>query len=104
MQRNDEAETGWTFVAEHDAAARLFDAALDLDADETYTRDQLAEASGVALKTLYLNDLVGEFVEIGVFAAVDATEDGEQDRYRLDEDSDLLAAARAFDETFDAAE
>ncbi|WP_415381148.1 hypothetical protein [Halosimplex sp. TS25] len=91
----------WAFVADSDGAAKLFGTLVDLDADDAYTRSELAERSGVPLKTLYLNDLIAAFVDRGVLETEVAPSDDEgEPRYRVVPDSDLLAAAAAFEDAY----
>jgi hypothetical protein len=104
--RTDETPTGgWEFVAEREGAARLLGALADLDDGTAYTKTEIAERTGVARKTLYLNDLVAECADLGLLAPVDP--DGAEDdaadgetQYRVVSDSDLLAAAAAFDDAY----
>ena len=56
---------GWAFVADSDGAAELLATLVELD-DDTYTRSKLSERSGVPLKTLYFDDLIGELVDLDV--------------------------------------
>jgi len=105
--RTDETPTGgWEFIAEREGAAELLGALADLDDGDTYTKTEIAERTGVARKTLYLNDLVAECADLGLLAPVDtegesddAGADGET-QYRVVSDSDLLAATAAFDEAY----
>lgn len=100
MTETDTRTGGWAFVADNESAARLIDAVLDLDASEEYTKTAIAEQSGVPLKTLYLNDLLADCVDLGLLTEVGITEDGSEACYRVNEDSDLLQAAAAFDDAF----
>lgn len=99
MTTEDASGGGWEFVAERDAAARLVDALLELDGANAYTRTELAETAGVALKTLYLNGLLEECTDLGLLERVEDA-DGEETAYRPVEDSDLLQAAATFEEAF----
>ena len=94
---------GWTFVADSDDAAELLATLVELD-DDTYTRSELSERSGVPLKTLYLDDLIGEFVDLGVLSRVDSPTDGDdqegEPEYSLERNSALLDAAAAFDDAY----
>lgn len=103
MQRNEETTTGWQFVAQRESAALLIDALLALDGETTHTKTDIAEAADVPLKTLYLSDVLEECADLGVLQRVE-TDDGEtgEPRYRIDEDSDILAAAAAFDDAYRA--
>jgi len=102
---SDAPDGGWAFVSDRDGAARLFDALLALDPEETYTRSEIAEQADVPLKTLYLNDLLDEFVALGVLAE-DAgggeSPTGTESQYRVHTDSKLFSAAQAFDDAYDS--
>lgn len=93
-------EGGWEFVAERDGAAGLLGGLTDLDPDATYTKSELADRTGVPLKTIYLNDLAAELADLGALAAVEEDDTGSETTYRLVADSDLLAAAEAFDDAY----
>jgi len=106
LDSGSSAETGdggWTFVADSDGAAELLGTLVELD-DDTYTRSELSERSGVPLKTLYLDDLIGEFVDLGVLSKADSRADGDEEEgepeYSVDADSALLDAAAAFDDAY----
>jgi predicted hydrolase (HD superfamily) len=92
----DSPEAGWSLVAEHESAAALIGTLTDLDPDVTYSRSDIAERAGVALKTLYLDDTLEELVEAGLLDHAADGSDGEQ-RYELAPGRGL-DAARAFDE------
>jgi len=98
MQRQDARRSGWDFVATSEAAASLIDAALELGPDEAVTRSELAGMTDVTLKRLYLDETITDLAEAGVFETVEDDEDG-QTRYVVDEDSDVLTAAKQFDRT-----
>ena len=106
MREVDPPAGGWEFVAEREGAAELLGALADLEEGVTYTKTEIAERTGVARKTLYLNDLVSECADLGVLTAADDGTDAEADgadgeaRYRVVPDSDLLAAAAAFDDAY----
>ncbi|MHB9286690.1 hypothetical protein ACKVMT_06575 [Halobacteriales archaeon Cl-PHB] len=91
------SDTGWSLVAEHDEAAALLATLVDLDTDETYTKSELAEASGVALKTLYLVDTLDAFVDVGLLEQAGEDSYDDESSFRLVADSEVLEAARAFD-------
>ncbi|WP_436932260.1 hypothetical protein [Halosimplex halobium] len=94
---------GWAFVADSDGAADLLGTLVDCNDERAYTRSDLAERSGVPLKTLYLDGLLDEFVALGVLVRADDESDEETEpQYRVAGDSDLLAAARAFDDAYPA--
>jgi hypothetical protein len=94
-------ETGWAVVAETDGAARLLGTLDDLYPDETYTRSDISDRSGVPVKTLYLDGAIDECVSLGVFERVEAG-DGEP-RYRIDRTNEVVQAARQFDDAVRAA-
>lgn len=99
----DAPEGGWAFVADTDGAARLIGTLLELDTGETYTRSEIADRAGVPLKTLYLNDLLAECVDLGVLAeSGSGTESptGGESEYHVLTGSSLLEAATAFDDAF----
>ncbi len=91
-------DSGWSLVADRDEAAALLATLVDLDPDETYTKSELAEASGVALKTLYLVDTLEAFVDVGLLEQVGEDSYDDESSFRLAADSEVLAAARRFDE------
>jgi hypothetical protein len=94
---------GWAFVAASDGAADLLGTLTELNAERAYTRSDLSERSGVALKTLYLDGLLDEFVDLGLLVRADDEADDESEpQYRVAADSDLLDAARAFDDAYRA--
>ena len=95
MQSETQATSGWGFVADHDSMATIIDTVLDLDPEATYTRSELADETGIALKTLHLMDDVDGVVDLGMLDEHDP--EGEEVYYTVDEDSDVLAAAREFD-------
>ncbi|QPV63463.1 hypothetical protein I7X12_02165 [Halosimplex litoreum] len=94
---------GWAFVAASDGAADLLETLTELNAERAYTRSDLSERSGVPLKTLYLDGLLDEFVDLGALVRADDEADDESEpQYRVAADSDLLDAARAFDDAYRA--
>lgn len=95
--RQDLPDSGWSLVAERDEAAKLIEALVDLDGNREYTRSELADAAGVALKTLYLDDTIGDLVDAGMLDRVDDEDEDTEARFVLNRDSDGLAAARQFD-------
>lgn len=101
MQTDATPETGWSFVAEGDAVATVIDGLLRLDPEESYSRSELAAETDVSLKTLHLMDAVEDVVALGLLEKHDR--DGAEVRYAVNEDSDVLAAAREFDEAVAAA-
>lgn len=100
MLDSDGAEGGWGFVAEHEGAARVLGALVEADPGETYTQSEIADLADVPLKTLYLNDLIDEYVDLGVLA--EATDPDEYEvEYRVRTDGEVLRAATAFDDAVD---
>jgi hypothetical protein len=94
---------GWAFVAASDGAADLLGTLTELNAERAYTRSDLSERSGVPLKTLYLDGLLDEFVDLAALGRADDEADDESEpQYRVAADSDLLDAARAFDDAYRA--
>jgi hypothetical protein len=99
MLGKDKPDGGWEFVAAHDPAAELIGALLQLD-DDVYTKTELAEAADVPLKTLYLNDMLETFADIGILERADGDGDETEACYCVNQDSDLLEAAAAFDDAY----
>lgn len=95
--RSEPPETGWELVAQRDEAAALFRAAVSLDADAEYTRSEIADTANIPLKTLYLEDAMDDFVDIGLLDRVDSDEEDSEACFSVNPDSDVLAAAREFD-------
>ena len=95
--RQDLPDSGWSLVAERDEAAKLIEALVDLDGNREYTRSELADAANIALKTLYLDDTIGDLVDAGMLERVDDEAEDTEARFVLNEDSDALDAARQFD-------
>lgn len=99
----DAPDGGWAFVADRDGAAKVLDALVELDPTETYTRSEVADQAGVPLKTLYLNDLLEEYVDLGVLTSNTGggeSPTGEETQYRVRPDSTLLDAAATFDDAY----
>ena len=94
----EDTDSGWSLVAQHDGATELLGALVDLEPGEAYSRSELAERSGVPMKTLYLADTLETFADAGLLARVDDPEDDSEAAYVLPADSDALEAARAFEE------
>lgn len=94
-------ETGWELVAQRDEAAPLIRALVTLDPDSEYTRSDIADAADISLKTLYLADVIDDFVELGMLDRVDDT--ASEASFTLNQDSDVFAAARTFDEAVTSA-
>lgn len=87
-------DTGWEFVADNDEVAAIIDTALTMDTDEVYSRSELADMTGIPLKTLHLMDDVEQVVDLGV---LDKHEnEGEEVAYSVNEDCAVLTKAREF--------
>ena len=85
MHDPDGGTSAWHVIAEHDEAAALVAALLDLDPD----------TAGVALKSLYLNGTLQAVVDLGLVEKRER--DGEEALYSVAADSDRFEAARAFE-------
>lgn len=94
--REQDPAGGWGHVAAHEDAPAVIDAILRLDQGAEYTRTELSESAGVPMKTLYLDGTLEHLVEMGFLEKVDA--EGEETTYSVDRDSDVYAAAAAFDD------
>jgi hypothetical protein len=92
---SEETETGWAVVAGTDGVARLLGTLDELDPEATYTRSDLSDRSGVALKTLYLDGAIDGLVTLGAFERVD---DDAEPCYRVDPVNEVVRAARRFDD------
>jgi hypothetical protein len=95
MQSDTRADSGWGFVADHDSMATIIDTLLDLDPEETYTRSELADETGIALKTLHLMDDVDGLVDLGMLD--EHHPEDEEVYYTVNADSPVLDAAREFE-------
>ncbi|MFC7028468.1 hypothetical protein ACFQJ5_14385 [Halomicroarcula sp. GCM10025324] len=93
--QSPDPETGWGHVAEHEEAPSVIDTVLRLDAGTEYTKTELSDAAGVPLKTLYLDGTLEHLVTMGFLTKRDV--DGAETTYRVDAESDVYAAASAFD-------
>jgi hypothetical protein len=89
-------ETGWELVEQRDEAPALFSALVALEADQEYTRSEIADAADVPLKTLYLADAMEDLVDVGALSHTD--EEGEEATFVLNADSPVVQAAREFDD------
>ena len=89
-------ETGWELVAQRDEAASLINAVVSLESDTEYTRSDIADAADIPLKTLYLADALEDLVDVGALEHTE--EDDAEATFVLNEDSDVVAAAREFDD------
>jgi len=92
----DDPDTGWGHVATHDDAPAVIDTLLRLDPEATYTKTELSDAAGVALKTLYLDGMLDHLVEMGFLEKHDA--EGEEALFSVDTGTAVFEAAVAFDE------
>jgi len=97
---NDDPETGWGHVASHDDAPAVIDTLLRLDPEQTYTKTELSDEAGVALKSLYLDGTLDHLVEMG-FLEKHADEGGEA-LFSVDAETDVFSAAVAFDDAIAA--
>jgi hypothetical protein len=95
----DGPPSGWQFVAEREGAAELLGALLRLEGEQSYTKDELAEAADVPLKQLYLADSIEDMVQFGVLEPARSREG--KDAYTINEDSEILAHAAAFQTAMD---
>lgn len=96
----DGPDSGWDLVTRQDDAAAIIGTVVNLDPEKVYARSELAEAADVPLKTLYLADTLEELVDVGILDRVDEEGDDSETKFRVDEESEVLMAARAFDEAF----
>ena len=92
----DEPDTGWGHVATHDDAPAVIDTLLRLDRETTYTKTELSEEAGVALKSLYLDGTLDHLVDMGFLEK--HGEEGEEALYSVDTDTAVFEAAVAFDD------
>ncbi len=95
------AKSGWELVAAEDEAAAVIAGLLDIPADREYTRSELAEATGLPLKTLYLIDTFDELATVGMLERIEGGDESEV-CFRIDDDSEVYQAAEQFDEAFAA--
>ncbi|MBX0303667.1 hypothetical protein [Haloarcula salinisoli] len=93
---NDEPETGWGHVASHDDAPAVIDTLLRLDPETTYTKTELSDEAGVALKSLYLDGTLDHLVEMGFLEK--HADEGEEALFSVDTGTDVFEAAVAFDD------
>lgn len=95
---HERPESGWSLVTEQDEAAAIIGALLDLEPESEYARSELAESADVPLKTLYLVDTLEDLADAGMLERVDDGSDESEAQFTLNEDSEVLEAARAFDD------
>ena len=93
---NDEPETGWGHVASHDDAPAVIDTLLRLDPETTYTKTELSDEAGVALKSLYLDGTLDHLVEMGFLEK--HADEGEEALFSVDAETAVFEAAVAFDD------
>lgn len=96
--QQEPSQTGWELLTQHDEATQVLAALLDLDPETEYTRSDIADAAGIPMKTLYLTDAIEAFVDIGLLQRSGGGESDTETRFTLNGDSEVLTAARAFDE------
>jgi hypothetical protein len=96
MDGDTRLDTGWHVIAETEEMPTIIDTLLALDADRTYTRSELAEESGIPLKTLHLMDDVSVAVDLGMLDRHET--EGEEVAYSVNADSTVLRRAREFGE------
>ncbi|MBV0924592.1 hypothetical protein KTS45_10320 [Halomicroarcula limicola] len=94
--RDEEPTSGWGTVATHDEAPAVIDTLLRLDPEERYTKTELSEAAGVALKTLYLDGTLDHLAASGLLEKEET--EGEETLFAVAADSDVYRAAAAFDD------
>ena len=97
---HDEPETRWGHVASHDDAPAVIDTLLRLDPETAYTKTELSDQAGVALKSLYLDGTLDHLVEMGFLEK--HADEGEETLFSVDADSAVFEAALAFDEAVSA--
>jgi len=95
MHEPDGGRSAWHVIAEHDEAAALVAALLDLDPDTELTKTELSDTAGVALKSLYLNGTLEAVVDLGLVEKRER--DGEEALYSVATESQAFEAARAFE-------
>lgn len=88
------ASDGWAIVADNEGAAALIGAIIQLDASDSYTRSELADAADVPLKELYLSETLADLAEIGLLEPVPEAEEA---TYVIDDTSAVYEQAAAFD-------
>ena len=93
---NDDPETGWGHVATHDDAPAVIDTVLRLDPEATYTKTELSDEAGVALKSLYLDGTLDQLVEMGFLEK--HADDGEEALFSVATGTDVFEAAAACDD------
>lgn len=94
-QGNEEPDTGWGHLTTHDDAPAVIDTLLRLDPAETYTKTELSERAGVALKSLYLDGTLDHLVEMGFLEK--HGHEGEETLFSVDTETEVYDAAVAFD-------
>ncbi|MFC6757642.1 MULTISPECIES: hypothetical protein [Haloarcula] len=97
---NDAPETGWGHVASHDDAPAVIDTLLRLDPATRYTKTELSDEAGVALKSLYLDGTLDHLVEMGFLEK--HADEGEEVLFSVDAETAVFEAAVAFDDAIAA--
>lgn len=92
----DEPETGWGYIASHDDAPTVIDTLIRLDPEQTYTKTELSDEAGVALKSLYLEGTLDDLVEMGFLEKRD--DEGEEVLFSVANNTAVFEAAAAFDD------
>jgi len=94
MYERDGGNSAWHIIADHDDAAAVVDTLLELDPDEEFTKTELSDQTGVALKSLYLNGTLDAICDLGLLEKRER--DGDDPLYSVATDSDAFAAVEAF--------
>ena len=97
---NDDPETGWGHVAAHDDAPAVIDTLLRLNPETAYTKTELSDEAGVALKSLYLDGTLDHLVHMGFLEK--HADEGEEVLFSVDPDTAVFEAAVAFDDAIAA--
>jgi len=91
----EEPRTGWGHVASHDDAPAVIDTLLRLDPSRRYTKTELSDEAGVALKSLYLDGTLDHLVEMGFLEK--HADEGEEMLFSVDPETEVFKAAEAFE-------
>ncbi|WP_135304533.1 hypothetical protein [Haloarcula amylovorans] len=94
--RDEEPTAGWSTIASYDGAPAVIDTLLRLDPEERYTKTELSEEAGVALKTLYLDGTLDHLAAMGILEKEET--EGEETLFAVAADSEVYGAAAAFDD------
>lgn len=95
MQTRDGGTSAWHVIATNDEAPALVETVLELDPDDEYTKTELSDEAGVALKSLYLDGTIESIVDLGLLEKRDR--EGEEPLYSIAAESEVFEAAAAFD-------